>query len=86
MYDVAVILINYNSTDYTLECIEAVKAKTKHTLSYQVIVVDNNSGLPEYRKLKQNFPKTDHVSLHRSSINTGFGGGNMFGAQYANAS
>jgi GT2 family glycosyltransferase len=88
MYDVAVIIINYNSTDYTLKCIESVVDKTEASTSYQVIVVDNNSEFPEYKKLKDNFPKStekSNISLHRSNINAGFGGGNMFGAQFANA-
>lgn len=88
MYDVAVIIINYNSTDYTLKCIASVIDKTGRAISYQVIVVDNNSELSEYKKLKDNFPKSienSTFSLHRSNINTGFGGGNMFGAQFANA-
>lgn len=92
MYDVAVIIINYNSTDYTLKCIAAVLDKTNANLSYQVIVVDNNSNLSEYKKLKSHFPaclpngtEKDNITLHRSTINTGFGGGNMFGAQFTNA-
>lgn len=88
MYDVAVIIINYNSTDYTLKCIESVVDKTNATTAYQVIVVDNNSELPEYKKLKDNFlagREQSNISLHRSNINTGFGGGNMFGKQFANA-
>ncbi|RLD25904.1 MAG: glycosyltransferase family 2 protein [Bacteroidetes bacterium] len=88
MYDVAVIIINYNSTDYTLKCIASVVDKTDATISYQVIVVDNNSDLLEYKKIKDNIPKSiekSNISLHRSNINTGFGGGNMFGAQFANA-
>jgi GT2 family glycosyltransferase len=86
MYDVTVIIINYNSTDYTLKCIEAVLAKTSAAVSYQVIVVDNNSEIPEFQKLKQNFPEKANISLHRSALNTGFGGGNMYGAKYADAS
>ena len=86
MYDVAVIIINYNSTDYTLKCIAEVVDKTSKDLAYQVIVVDNNSELPAYIKLKDNFPEGNHLSLHRSDINTGFGGGNMFGEQFADAS
>jgi GT2 family glycosyltransferase len=88
MYDVAVIIINYNSTDYTLKCIESVVDKTDVGTSYQIIVVDNNSEFPKYKKLKDNFPKStekSNISLHRSNINRGFGGGNMFGAQFANA-
>ncbi len=83
--DVAVIIVNYNSSKYTLECINTVIEKTSEGISYQIIVVDNNSTASEYKILRDNFPKQDNISLHRSIINTGFGGGNMFGAQFANA-
>ncbi|MEM7185724.1 MAG: glycosyltransferase family 2 protein [Bacteroidota bacterium] len=86
MYDVAVIIINYNTSDYTLDCIKAVKEQTSDAVSYQVIVVDNNSEPPQYEKLRDHFPSDPHISLHPSPVNTGFGGGNMIGAQYADAS
>ena len=85
MKDVAVIVINYNTSKYTLECIQTVVDKTSQKISYEIIVVDNNSELADYKNLKNNFPKKENISLYRSDINTGFGGGNMFGAQYANA-
>ena len=85
MKDVVVIIINYNTSKYTLECIEAVVAKTSEGISYEIFVVDNNSEPSDYKNLKDNFPKHPNISLHRSNINTGFGGGNMFGAQFANA-
>ncbi len=83
--DVAVVIINYNSSKYTLQCIDAVIAKTSELISYEIIVVDNNSKIEDYKNLKQNFPQKENIQLHRSNINTGFGGGNMFGAQSANA-
>jgi GT2 family glycosyltransferase len=85
MKDIAVIIINYNTSEYTLECIKIVIAKTSERNSFEIIVVDNNSELSDYKNLKDNFPKQPSISLHRSDINTGFGGGNMFGAQFANA-
>ena len=85
MKDVAVIIINYNSSKYTLECIDKVITETSEGISYQIIVIDNNSVLAEYKILKENFPKQDNIILHRSNINTGFGGGNMQGVQFANA-
>jgi GT2 family glycosyltransferase len=85
MKDVAIIMINYNSSKYTLESIEAILAKTSVNISYEIIVVDNNSKLSDYKTLKDNFPKQEHISLHRSIVNTGFGGGNMHGVQFANA-
>jgi GT2 family glycosyltransferase len=59
--------------------------KTSEAIKYQIIVVDNNSTPSEYKILEENFPKKNNISLHRSIINTGFGGGNMFGAQFAKA-
>jgi GT2 family glycosyltransferase len=85
MHDIAVILINYNTSKYTLECIDAVYKQTRNTLRIQVIVVDNNSAPEDFKNLKDNFPKRPDCSLHRSIINTGFGGGNMHGSQFANA-
>lgn len=83
--DVAVIIINYNTSTFTLQCIDTVISHTSAEISYEIIVVDNNSRLEDYKNLKQNFPRKENIQLHRSNINTGFGGGNMFGAQFAKA-
>lgn len=85
MRDVAIIIVNFNTAEYTLACVKAVQDRTNTQLSYQVIVVDNNSELEDYKQLEANFPKQDNFTLHRSPINTGFGGGNMLGMPYANA-
>ncbi len=87
MFDIAVVLINYNSARYSIDCIESIVKETSAALNYQIIVTDNNSQIDDYRALQKflaekNYP---HVELHRSRINTGFGGGNMHGAQQANA-
>ncbi|MBT8263100.1 MAG: glycosyltransferase family 2 protein [Bacteroidia bacterium] len=85
MVDVAVILINYNASDFTLKCITSVIEKTKEAVSYEIIVTDNNSEIADYENLKKNFPTDPRCKLVRSNLNTGFGGGNMFGARLANA-
>ncbi|WP_313805202.1 glycosyltransferase family 2 protein [Flavobacterium sp.] len=86
-YEVAAILINYNSAEFTIGCIQKIIEKTKTELSYQIVVVDNASESEDYSKLYE-FCKTlnnPNLTLVRSKINTGFGGGNMHGVQYANA-
>lgn len=87
MFDIAVILINYNSSEHTINCIRSIIEKTSTNLNYQIIITDNCSEKEDYLKLKSfcnelNFP---NLELHRSTINTGFGGGNMHGIQFANA-
>ncbi|WGD33964.1 glycosyltransferase family 2 protein [Olleya sp. YS] len=84
MKDVSVIIINYNTSKYTLKCIASVFEYTDASISFEVIVVDNNSTSEDYNYLKENMPNKPNVSLTRSIINTGFGGGNMHGAQLAN--
>ena len=87
MFDLAVILINYNSSEHSINCIRSIIEKTSINLKYQIIITDNCSEKEDYLKLKSfcdefNFP---YLELHRSLINTGFGGGNMFGVQFSNA-
>jgi GT2 family glycosyltransferase len=87
MFDIATIIINYNSSQLTQECIDSIIAKTASTLHFQIIVVDNCSEVADYLALKQ-FCDTHafkNLQLIRSKINTGFGGGNMTGFQFADA-
>ena len=86
MKDIAIIMINYNNAGYTLQCIESVIDKTPSSVDYQIIVIDNNSEPGDYEKLHASFPSDHRCSLHRSPVNTGFGGGNMLGYQQADAS
>lgn len=87
MFDIASIIINYNSSKLTQECINSIISKTNPSLNYQIIVVDNCSEKEDYLALKHfcdSHPFTN-LQLVRSKINTGFGGGNMAGFHFANA-
>ena len=87
MFDIAVILINYNSSEHSINCIRSIIEKTSKNLNYQIIITDNCSEKDDYLKLKTFCEEADYpnLELHRSTINSGFGGGNMFGVQFANA-
>jgi len=89
IYDVAVILINYNSSKFTIECISSILEQTSNKLSYGVIIVDNASAIDDYEYLVENlsqFTEKLPVQLFRSRINTGFSTGNMLGIQFISAS
>ncbi|MGI9551174.1 MAG: glycosyltransferase family 2 protein [Aurantibacter sp.] len=83
--DISIIIINYNSSRYTRKCVEGVLTKTSDTSSYEIIVVDNASKQEDFDALKSSLLllNSDKVTLHRSRINTGFGGGNMHGVQFS---
>jgi GT2 family glycosyltransferase len=87
MFDIAAIIINYNSSKLTQECVDSIIEKTDPTFNFQIIVVDNASEKEDYASLKQ-FCDTHpfkNLQLVRSKINTGFGGGNMTGFHFSNA-
>lgn len=87
MFDIAVIIINYNSSDFTINCVNSIIEKTNKSLNYQIIVVDNASEKEDFSHLSEKIKAVsfNHLQLVRSKINTGFGGGNMFGVQFSNA-
>lgn len=87
MFDLAVILINYNSSEFTIPCLEKIYEKTSPDLSFQVIVVDNCSADEDYQKVVDycaTAPFTN-LSCYQTTINCGFGRGNNFGFSKANA-
>lgn len=87
MFDIAVILINYNSSQHSINSIQSIVEKTSERISYQIIIVDNCSQEEDYLKLQSFCDTSNLINLHlyRNSINSGFGGGNMFGVQHASA-
>ncbi len=75
---VAIILINWNSYDLTRDTLNSLQKVTYMDLD--VIVVDNGSTDGSGDRLEAEFPV---VIMIKSSLNTGFTGGNNLGFQYA---
>ncbi|CAA9270008.1 MAG: hypothetical protein AVDCRST_MAG95-2713 [uncultured Adhaeribacter sp.] len=85
MNQVAVIIINYNSSAFTLNCLKSIKEQTAAGLRYQIVVVDNNSRAGDYEDLQAQVGGEKDVKIIRSIVNLGFSGGNMLGLQHAQA-
>lgn len=83
MPKVSFIILNFNSSELTLDCIRSIKEHVRCT--YEIIVVDNSSTEADYENISVS-PVTDGCILLKSRINGGFGAGNMIGAQAANGS
>ncbi len=79
--DVSIIIINYNSVEYTINCVNSVLEKTDKKLNYKIIIVDNNSNVDDKKQLNQ-FEQNPLVKLVYSKINLGFAGGNALGVQH----
>jgi len=84
--DVSVIIINYNTADYTINCMKSILNHTPKDLKCEFFVVDNGSEAISYFRIKKyidSISKSHPIKLIRSHINTGFGSGNMIGVQGA---
>ena len=71
---VSVIIVNYNTKELTLQCVESLKTHTKD-VSYEIILVDNASTDGS----KDCFEKRDDIIYLYSHENLGFGRANNLG-------
>jgi GT2 family glycosyltransferase len=55
MIDISIVIVNWNSTEYLRECIKSLKKHTKD-LSYEIIVIDNNSNDFNPDEFRSEFP------------------------------
>ena len=77
--DISFITICYNGFKDTCELIESLQEKL-HSVTYEIIVVDNASREDEAAKISRLYPS---VIAIRSEVNRGFSGGNNIGIRAA---
>lgn len=70
--EVSVIIVNYNGLKYLKECLESLY-KNLEEITFEIIIIDNNSQDASCAFIKNNFPE---IKLIESKINYGFGKGN----------
>lgn len=75
---VLIIVLNWNGTEDTLQCLESLRQVEYD--NFDTLVIDNGSVPGTADPIKQNFPE---VTLIRNEQNLGYSGGNNVGLQYA---
>jgi GT2 family glycosyltransferase len=66
--DLSIIIVNYNTADYVLGCLESIK-RTKGDLGIEIFVVDNASVDNSVQTISHKFPETQLIV---NQENTGF--------------
>jgi GT2 family glycosyltransferase len=81
----AFVILNYNVTDETINCIESIKKIDYEGGIKYIIVVDNASNNQDvfFDTLKQKYAGDDSIVYLRSRKNTGYARGNNMGIHYA---
>jgi hypothetical protein len=77
--DLSIIIVNYQSQEKVLKCLEALKQADLGDLAYETIVVDN-AAVGDLAQVAAAFPE---VKIIKSEKNLGMGGGNNLGAKNA---
>lgn len=75
----SVIIVNYNSHGLIIDCIDSIIRETKD-ISYEVIVVDNQSANGSLQKIMQAHPTVKAIEM---GYNSGFSRGNNAGLRAA---
>ncbi len=76
----SIIIVSYNTCDYTLACLKSVLSETKK-YEYEILFIDNNSSdatVSEVEKLD-----IKNIKIIKSDINHGFAKANNIAAKYA---
>lgn len=79
--DVSIILVNYNTKELTLNCLNSIYEKTSG-IDFEVVIVDNASVDGSCDAIKNQFPQ---VKLIENEKNLGFGKANNVGIKLSNA-
>ena len=79
LFDVSIIIVNYNTKELVRNCLESIFEHTKN-ISFEVIVSDNGSKDGSIEMIKAEFPQ---VILIENSENLGFGAANNRGLRIA---
>ncbi len=80
MDKIAIIVLNYNTTKETIDCLFSLNKMNKEGFKSKIFVVDN--GSKEVFQLSNKFSRED-FELIRSEANLGFCGGNNLGVHYS---
>ena len=81
--DISIIIVSFNTKDFTVNCVESVLAHLKN-LQAEIIIVDNASTDGSVSALKKVKAKGGvHIRVIKNSKNMGFAQGNNIGAKWA---
>lgn len=80
LVDVSIVIVNYKTVSLILNCLDSIQRLTQE-VSYEIIVIDNNSNDDFAIRIQEQYPKVICVPL---SDNIGFGRANNEGVKIAN--
>ena len=84
LYDVSVIIVNYNGKKYIKTLFDSLMRLAHSDFNYEIVFVDNASSDGSIEFLKNNYLPLENLLIVPSEKNLGFAGGNNLGVSKAN--
>ncbi|HEY4695930.1 MAG TPA: glycosyltransferase family 2 protein [Candidatus Hydromicrobium sp.] len=82
--DISIIIVNYNSLDFVKKCTSSIREHTdKNGITYEILVVDNDSNDGSVEYLKEQSRENDNFYLITNKKNLGFSRASNIGASRA---
>lgn len=78
---IGIIILNYNTSKETMECIESIEKFTN--IDYQIYIVDNCSTDNSWFELSGKYKNSNKINLIKSTTNSGYSAGNNLGVTEA---
>lgn len=80
MEKLALIILNYNSIEDCITCVEQLKSfKGK----FHIVIVDNNSPDGSFKNLREKYGAETYIDVIQTGSNRGYSSGNNYGIKYA---
>lgn len=74
-YDLSIIIVNWNAKQLLLNCLKSIYNNT-NAISYEIIIVDNNSKDNSCKGVREEFRDKSNLLLIENKENRGFAGAN----------
>jgi GT2 family glycosyltransferase len=79
---IGIIILNYNSKEYTLNCVDSINKKSAKK-NYHIYIVDNCSPDKSGIDLKDHYQNISNITVLLNTTNFGYSHGNNIGIKYA---
>ena len=83
MPKIAIVILNWNTTDLTKTTIDSFLKINHSGFNYQIILVDNGSKIECINELEKTYAGNKLITILKSTINQGYAEGNNIGIRYA---
>ena len=60
--DISIVIVSYNVREYIISCVESIYKHSKSNISFELIIIDNDSRDGTVNSLKNKFPQINIIS------------------------